>query len=219
MAAFLSVDSNPNRPGYGQLKILQLPQNANIPGPQQVNNNFQSDPAASIELTQLRKGGSQVTFGNLITVPLGGGLLYAQPVYVSADAAGAEGAYPALKRVFTYYNGAVGYAPTLAASLAQVFGTSAGTAPTTPTAPAPPAGQVSTLQRDLQAARSDYAQATAALRNLNFTAFGSDLAKMNAALTAAQKAAGASGTTGSQLPATGSGSPSPTPSSSSSAAS
>jgi uncharacterized membrane protein (UPF0182 family) len=213
MAAFLSVNSDPNSRGYGKLEILQLPQNAAIPGPEQVNNDFQSDPAASIELTQLRKGGSQVTFGNLITVPLGGGLLYAQPVYVSADAAGAAGAYPALKRVFTYYNGTVGYAPTLAASLAEVFGTSAPAAPTTPTTPAPPASQVTTLQHDLQAAQSDYAQATAALRDLDFAAFGADLAKMNAALTAAQKAAGASG---SHLSASGSASPSPAPSSSSS---
>jgi uncharacterized membrane protein (UPF0182 family) len=206
MAAFLSVDSNPLSPGYGQLKILQLPQSGNVPGPQQVSNDFQSDPAASIELTQLRKGGSQVTFGNLITVPLGGGLLYAQPVYVSADAAGAQGAYPALKRVFTFYNGTVGYAPTLAASLAQVFGMSpAATPPGQPS----PSGQTSTLQRDLATAQSDYTQALAALSGVpDWGAFGADLAKMNTALAAAQKAAGA--------PAAGSSHPSAAPSKSAS---
>ena len=209
MAAFLSVNSNPRSSGYGQLQILQLPQNAAIPGPQQVSNDFQSDPAASIELTQLRKGGSQVTFGNLITVPLGGGLLYAQPVYVSADAAGAAGAYPALKRVFTYYDGTVGYQPTLAASLAQVFGTSAGT---TPVGQPPPAGQVSTLQHDLATAQSDYTQAMAALAVPDWSAFGADLAKMNAALAAAQKAAGTTGAGGRGSSAAGSSSPSPSPS-------
>jgi uncharacterized membrane protein (UPF0182 family) len=185
MAAFLSVNSNPLSPGYGKLQILQLPQNTGVAGPGQVNNDFQSDPAASIELTQLRRGGSQVTFGNLITLPLGGGLLYAQPVYVSADSGGAAGAYPALKRVFTYYNGSVGYAPTLAASLAQVFGTGSA-AP----GQSPPSGQQSTLQKDLQAAQSDYALAQAALRSGNLGAYGADVAKMDAALSAAQKAAG-----------------------------
>jgi hypothetical protein len=183
MAAFLAVNSDPASPAYGQLQILQLPQNTGILGPEQANNVFQSDPAASIELTQLRKGGSQVTFGNLITVPLGGGLLYAQPVYVAADAAGGAGSYPALKRVFTYFNGQVGYGPTLADSLAQVLGTA------TP-GQQPPAGQQGTLQRDLQQAQAYYAQALAALKIPNFTAFGADMAKMNAALNAAQKLAG-----------------------------
>jgi uncharacterized protein len=202
MAAFLSVNSDPRSGGYGQLQILQLPQNTGVAGPEQVNNDFQSDPAASIELTQLRKGGSQVTFGNLITLPLGGGLVYAQPVYVSADADGAAGAYPALKRVFTYYNGTVGYAPTLAASLAQAFGTG-GAAPGQP----PPSGQQSTLQRDLQEAQADYALAQAALRSGDLGTFGADVAKMDAALSAAQKAAGAS------APAGGHSSPSAGPSS------
>jgi uncharacterized protein len=212
MAAFLSVNSDPKSRDYGQLKILQLPQNAAIPGPLQVSNDFQSDPAASIELTQLRKGGSQVTFGNLITVPLDGGLLYAQPVYVSADASGAAGAYPALKRVFTYYNGTVGYQPTLAASLAQAFGTSAPAAPASPSAPAAPA---STLQRDLQQAQSYYTQAMAALAVPDFTAFGADLAKMKTALAAAQKAARPPAAGSSHPSASGSASPSPRPSSSS----
>nr|MDQ2875458.1 UPF0182 family protein [Actinomycetota bacterium] len=198
MAAFLSVNSNPLSPGYGQLQIRQLPQNTAVAGPEQVNNDFQSDPAASIELTQLRKGGSQVTFGNLITLPLGGGLVYAQPVYVSADAGGAAGAYPALKRVFTYYNGSVGYAPTLAASLAQVFG-AGGAAP----GQSSPSGQPgSTLQRDLQQAQADYAQAQAALRNGDLGTYAADVAKMDAALSAAQKAAGPPAPAGSHPSAT-----------------
>jgi uncharacterized membrane protein (UPF0182 family) len=200
MAAFLSVNSNPLSRGYGKLQILQLPQNTVVAGPEQVNNDFQSDPTASQELTLLRRGGSQVTFGNLITLPLDGGLIYAQPVYVSADADGAAGAYPALKRVFTYYNGSVGYAPTLAASLAQAFGTG-GAAPGQPV----PSGQQGTLQRDLAEAQSDYAQAQAALRNGDLGAYAANVTKMDAALSAAQKAAGA----GAPAPARPSASGSP----------
>jgi uncharacterized membrane protein (UPF0182 family) len=189
LAAFLAVNSDPDSPGYGRLRILQLPQNATTLGPEQASNAFQSDPAASIELTQLRKGGSQVTFGNLITLPLAGGLLYAQPVYVSADASGSAGAYPALKRVFTYFNGQVGYAPTLAASLAQVLGTA------TPGQPAPgqlPPGQQSTLAKELQQAQTLYAQALAALQASppDYATYGADLAKMDAALNQAARLAG-----------------------------
>jgi uncharacterized protein len=88
--------------------------------------------------------------------------------------------------VFTYYNGSVGYAPTLAASLARAFGTG-GAAPGQP----PPPGQPSTLQRDLQQAQADYAQAQADLRSGDLGAYAADVAKMDAALNAAQKAAGA----------------------------
>jgi uncharacterized protein len=189
MAAFLAVDSVPGTSGYGKMRILELPQTAGIVGPQQADNDFQSDPKASIELTQLRKGGSKVIFGNLITVPLGGDLLYTQPVYVSADAAGSAGSYPALKRVFAYFNGRVGYAATLQGALAQALGTASGQAASPP----------GSLRRYLQQAQQYYAQALAALRKPDgFAEFGADLAKMNDALKQAAKLAGvpASGGTG-----------------------
>jgi hypothetical protein len=183
MAAFMAVNSNPASPGYGKIQILELPQNAAVVGPQQAHNDFQSDPAASIELTQLRKGGSKVTFGNLITVPLGGSLLYTQPVYVSADAAGRAGSYPALKRVFAYFDGRVGYAATLQDALAQALGTGSGS---------PASGQPGTIQRDLQRAQAYYARAMAALAKPDWTAFGEDLARMNALLHQASDLAGQS---------------------------
>jgi uncharacterized membrane protein (UPF0182 family) len=184
MAAFLAVNSNPLSSGYGKLEILQLPQDTGIVGPQQASSIFEQDPAASIELTQLRKGGSKVTLGNLITLPLGGGLLYTQPVYVSSDSGG-SGAYPALKRVFAYFNGQVGYAPTLQGALAQVFGA---------TSSSSAAGRQGGLQRDLQQAQLYYSRAQAALRKSppDWTAFGTDMTKMNAALSQASKLAGGS---------------------------
>ncbi len=122
----MAVDSQPG-PGYGRLEILQLPQNTGIDGPQQVHDAFEADTSASSDLSLWRKGGSTVTFGNLVTVPLGGGLLSTQPLYVSSSAAGS---YPALKRVFAYFDGQVGYAPTLQGALGQVLGT--GPAPRPP---------------------------------------------------------------------------------------
>jgi len=180
MAAFLTVNSNPLSSGYGKIEILQLPQNTSIPGPQQANNSFQSYPPASIELTQLRKGGSKVTLGNLITLPLGGGLLYTQPVYVSAEQA--SGSYPQLKYVFSYWDGQVGWATTLQASLAQVLGGA-------PSAQAP-GGLTGTVQSYLQQAEADYARAQADLKAGNLGAFQAELASMKKALDNASRAAG-----------------------------
>ena len=72
MAAFMEVDSNPQSRGYGTIRVLQLPQDTTIRGPQQVQNDFESNAAVASALTLLRQGGSRVTQGNLITLPVGG---------------------------------------------------------------------------------------------------------------------------------------------------
>ena len=90
------------RPGddYGTIRVLQLPRNTTIPGPTQVQNNFESDPAIAEQLTLLRRGGSEVEFGNLLSLPVGGGLLYVEPVYVRA----AQGqGYPLLRKVLVTF--------------------------------------------------------------------------------------------------------------------
>jgi uncharacterized membrane protein (UPF0182 family) len=209
MAAFLAVNSDPASSGYGQIQILELPQNSSTVGPQQAHSDFQSDTAASGDISLWRKGGSRVTYGNLITVPLGGGLLYTEPLYVSSDATGNAGAYPALRRVFTYFNGQVGYAPTLEGALGQVLGATSGQSAS---------GRQGSLQHYLQQAQMYYTKAQVALRKLDYNDFGSDLAKMNVALKQAAKLAGgpaASGNGSVAHPRSGpSASPSPSPSAS-----
>src|SRR5690606_26451204 len=111
------------REGYGQLRLLELPSDVTVPGPGQVQNTFNSDPTISRELNLLQQGGSQVLHGNLLTLPVGGGLLYVQPVYVQASA-GTQ--YPLLRFVLTAFGEEIGFAPTLTESLDQVFGGDAG---------------------------------------------------------------------------------------------
>lgn len=180
LAALLAVNSDTASPDYGRLEILQLPQDAGIAGPQQAHTMFESDTTASADLALWRKGGAKVTFGNLITVPVGGGLLYTQPVYVSARA-GSSASYPALTRVFAYYDGQVGYAPTLAGAVDQALGTTAGQAGD---------GPPGTLSWYLEQARTWYASALAALRGLHWSQIGTDLTKMNEALVQASRLAG-----------------------------
>jgi uncharacterized protein len=191
MAAFMEVDSNPQSTGYGTIRVLALPQNTAIRGPQQVQADFESDATVASALSLLRQHGSQVTQGNLITLPVGGGLLYFEPVYVSQAAAGSSGSYPTLQDMLVYYDGHIGYAPTLQAALAQAFGVSSGQ-PTTGGAPPSTshgAPASATVQRYLQQAELYYSQAQAALKVGDFAAYGNDLIKMKAALDSAQNAA------------------------------
>jgi uncharacterized membrane protein (UPF0182 family) len=153
-------------------------------------------------------------------VPLGGGLLSVEPIYVSASSVTNSGSYPQLKKVLTYFNGQVGFGNTLVASLAQVFGNAGPTAPTGPSG-----GHVNAAVLGFLAeAERDYVAAQAALHDNppNFTLYGQEIAKMKAALDSAQQAANPSksgkGSGGSPSPSTspsppGKPSPSPSPSS------
>ena len=187
LAGVMVVDSNPG-PGYGTIRVLQLPQAAVTEGPSQVQGAFESYARASIELTQLRKGGSTVTLGNMITLPVGGGLLYIEPVYVTANAAGATGSYPSLQRVFAFYGGhPVGYGGSLPEALAQVFSGSL------PGQSAPGGGTGGSVNAqviaDLKLAQQYYAQAQAALRLGDLATYGQDIAKMAQQISSAQAAA------------------------------
>jgi uncharacterized membrane protein (UPF0182 family) len=207
MAAFMEVNSNPLSKGYGTIRVLQLPQDTTIRGPQQVQNDFESNATVASALTLLRQGGSKVIQGNLITLPVGGGLLYFEPVYVSQSASGSSGAYPTLQGMLAYYNGQVGYAATLQAALQKVFGTAPAAASTG--SPPPPSSHPptsnGTVLKYLQQAENYYNQAQAALKSDNLALYGSDLALMKTALDNATAAAQGSG----KAPA-----PSPSPSAS-----
>ncbi|GIG26329.1 UPF0182 family protein [Cellulomonas denverensis] len=110
--------------GYGKIRLLELPRDSTIPGPNQMNNNFSSTPAVSNELNILERGGSSVIRGNLLTLPVGGGLLYVQPVYVQASS-GTQ--VPLLQRVLVAFGDEIGFASTLDEALDQVFGGDSGT--------------------------------------------------------------------------------------------
>jgi len=135
LTGFLAVDAEPGnedgvrREGYGQLRLLELPRNSTVPGPGQVQNNFDSSPEVSQSLNLLRQGSSTVVSGNLLTLPVGGGLLYVQPVYVQST----QGTrFPLLQRVLVSFGEQIGFAETLDEALDQVFGGDSGVDGVTP---------------------------------------------------------------------------------------
>ena len=116
LAAFMAVSSDPAA-DYGKIRVLQLPSNTTIPGPAQVQNNFESNPSISSQLSLLRKGGSEVDMGNLLSLPVAGGVLYVEPVFIRATTDG----YPLLRKVLVGYGANVALENTLDVALAKVF--------------------------------------------------------------------------------------------------
>ena len=213
LAAYMAVESNPQS-GYGVIRILQLPQAAAILGPEQVQNAFESFTSASKELSLFRQGGSSVIPGNLIALPLGGGLLYEEPIYIQAAGGASTGSYPTLRRVFVYFDGQVGYGTSLQNALAQVFTGLPSAGQGVPSGPGNTGAVSAAVRRFLQQAQQDYATAQDALRRGDFAAYGKAITSMKQALDNAQRAArtgsgGAPGGTPSPSPSPTAASPSP----------
>ncbi|MBO0848063.1 MAG: UPF0182 family protein [Pseudonocardia sp.] len=118
LSAYVSADSDPN--GYGKITVLQLPAGTQTPGPQQMQNQFVSLPEVSQQLNLLRQNQTTIDYGNLLTLPVAGGLLYMEPIYI--ERANQESSFPQLARVLVSFGGKIGYSPRLDDALNQVFG-------------------------------------------------------------------------------------------------
>jgi uncharacterized membrane protein (UPF0182 family) len=129
LTGYLAVDSDAGNVAgqvskdFGHLRLLTLPKDVTIPGPGQVQNNFNADPAVSKELNLLSQGSTSVLKGNLLTLPVGGGLLYVQPVYVMSTG---NTSYPLLKKVLVAFGDKIAFENTLNGALDALFGGDAG---------------------------------------------------------------------------------------------
>lgn len=184
LSAFASVISDPG-PNYGKISVLQLPRSTNIAGPSQVASNFEAKPVVANSLSLLRQGGSDVVLGNLLTLPVGGGLLYVQPVYVRATANTAS--YPLLQKVLVSFGDQIGFDDTLKGALDQVFGGNSGTSTTT-TGPSTTGGtgtKSQALANALQSAQQAMSDAQAALAKGDFAAYGAAQDRLKSAIASA----------------------------------
>ncbi|TDL43735.1 UPF0182 family protein [Microbacterium oleivorans] len=140
LLGYLAVDSNagsePGKKGadYGKLRMLEIGADVSVPGPGQVQNDFRSNATVAREVNLLQQGQSDVRNGNLLTLPVGGGLLYVQPVFVQASS-GTQ--LPQLRKILVSFGKEVAFEDTLQEALDQLFGgdsgATAGDEGTTPT--------------------------------------------------------------------------------------
>jgi len=187
LSAFAVVDSN-NGPNYGKITVLQLPRSTNVAGPSQVASNFEAKPEVANSLSLLRQGGSDVVLGNLLTLPVGGGLLYVQPVYVRATSNTA--AYPLLQKVLVSFGDVIGFDSSLKGALDQVFGGNSGTSSSGAPVTSTTNNASDDLKSALQNARQALADGNTALAKGDFAAYGRAQDRLKAALAAAIAAEG-----------------------------
>ena len=185
---------------YGKLRLLELPRSSVVPGPGQAQNIFNSDAEVSNQLNLLRRGSSEVINGNMLTLPVSGGMLYVQPVYVQSSG---DAKYPRLQRVLVSFGDKVGFASTLEEALNQVFGGSSGAKldGSSAASPAPSAGgstgsssqsssssNDSELKQALNDASKAMTDADAAMKKGDWAAYGEAQKRLDAAVKKALEA-------------------------------
>jgi uncharacterized protein len=191
--AYMAVDADATSPDYGTIRLLQLPTSSTVSGPKQVQSKFNSHPTVANQVNIWQKGDSEVEYGNLLTVPLDGGLLYVEPVYVR----GAGTNYPLLKKVLVAYGDNTAFDDTLSQALDEVFST-----PTPTPTPVPPAQQQLSdagrsrsanpvAKQAIAAARAAFNAGQQALKNGDWAAYGKAQSDLQAALKRAEDAEGA----------------------------
>jgi uncharacterized membrane protein (UPF0182 family) len=120
LAAFLSVDGAAGQDGYGTLRVLRLTSSDTTPGPSQVANKFRTDENIQNVLLPFTRTNAKAEYGNLLTLPIGGGLLYVQPLYVRQETG--SGTYPVLRFVLVAQGNRTGIGATLEEAVYDLLG-------------------------------------------------------------------------------------------------
>jgi uncharacterized membrane protein (UPF0182 family) len=158
MVGWMAANSDPD--GYGELVAFTLPSGRDVDGPGLVYSRVNSDEDFSEARTLLGTGGSEVLFGDLLTIPIEDSLLYVLPVYVRAAG---DSAVPKLELVLVVNGTTV----TLAGSLPEAIEGATGAVTGEEPSPPPDGGEGTVdqqIERLLAQAVAHFAAAEEALR-------------------------------------------------------
>ena len=190
LAAYMAVVADAASPDYGKIRVLRMSATQQVEGAGQAHNNIlNNEKVASALRPYLNQGSAKALYGNLLTVPIGGGILYVEPIYTQRNES-QSGAFPVLTFVVVRFGDHVGISDTLQGALDQVFaGNSGATTNETPTTNPPtttnPPGTTTPNQAEVAA---DLAEAQQAFADAQKALASGDLAgyqKANEAAAAA----------------------------------
>jgi uncharacterized protein len=116
---------------YGAAIVFDFPKNKLVDGPLQVEARIDQNPQLSAQLSLWNQQGSHVRRGNLLVIPIGRALLYAEPIYLQAE----RSPMPEMRLVVLATQDRLAYGPTFESALSGLFGS--GPAPVSPGAGTP----------------------------------------------------------------------------------
>jgi uncharacterized membrane protein (UPF0182 family) len=194
------VAARSDDPHYGQVVVYRFPVDTNVFGPVQVDAQIEADPVISSQITLWSQAGSEVIRGNLIVLPIGESVVYLQPVYLQSTAT----SFPAFQRIVVASPTAVVWGDTLESALRQLLVAQGGEpepspspAPQPSPSPAPtaspsvpPDGLPDDVEGLVAYANTHFELAQQALRAGDFSRYGEEIARVEAALLALDRLTG-----------------------------
>jgi uncharacterized membrane protein (UPF0182 family) len=102
---------------YGDSIVFDFPKTKLVAGPLQVEARIDQNPQLSGQLSLWNQQGSHVLRGNLLVIPVGRGLLYAEPIYLQAE----RSPMPELRLVVLATQDRLAYGPTFESALTALF--------------------------------------------------------------------------------------------------
>jgi uncharacterized membrane protein (UPF0182 family) len=103
---------------YGSAVVYNFPKTRLVDGPLQVEARIDQNAQLSGQLTLWNQQGSHVRRGNLLVIPIGRALLYAEPIYLQAE----RSPMPELRLVVLALQDRLAYGPTFESAMAGLFG-------------------------------------------------------------------------------------------------
>jgi len=190
MIAWVAVQNDPGV--RGKTTVFRFPSESSIFGPSQVEAQIDADPVISSQITLWNQSGSTVVRGNLIVVPVGGSLIYLQPVYLQSESA----KFPAFQRIVVASPRNIVWGSSLQEALNSLLAKEAGggTGPSPSPGPTPTPGPSATpgagsslppgsdVQQLVDYANKHFELAEQALRDNDFARYGSEIELVKQAL-------------------------------------
>ncbi len=158
---------------YGQVVSYRFPKDSSVFGPSQIGARIDADPIISAQTTLWDQSGSTVTRGNLVVTPIGGTLVYLQPVYLQSTAS----SFPEFQKIVAATSTKVVWGDTLTEALNLLVGGGVVDPGNGGTQPSDVAGLVAKASRLFD-------QAQAALRAGDFARYGDRIAALQVVLQA-----------------------------------
>jgi len=140
LGGYLAVVADASSPDYGKLRVLKLSDQQQIAGPSQTYNAIVTDQFVADKTLPYTKQAASVVWGNLLTLPLGGGLIYVMPIYTVGNT---ETSYPLLRFIVVRFGDQIGIGETLQQALDSVFQGDAGASTGEGTPPGGPGTETS----------------------------------------------------------------------------
>lgn len=104
---------------YGKLKVYQFPKQKLVYGPMQIEQRIDQDTQIAPQLNLLSQVSSEVSRGNMLTIPIEDSILYVEPIYVKSSTE--QMALPEVKKVVVAYGNKIVMRDSLSEAINAIF--------------------------------------------------------------------------------------------------